>query len=98
MSERILLRGGRVVDPASDRDEVGDVLIDDGLVDVFPVGAITRALAGEELAEIGEMVEAGVRVLSDDGHCVPSARVLRNAMTYAKAFEGIVIAEHCEDA
>jgi dihydroorotase len=68
-----------------------------GLVDVFPVGAITRALAGEELAEIGEMVEAGVRVLSDDGHCVPSARVLRNAMTYAKAFDGIVIAEHAED-
>jgi dihydroorotase len=68
-----------------------------GLVDVFPVGAITRGLAGEEMAEIGEMVEAGVRVFSDDGRCVPSARVLRNAMTYAKAFEGIVIAEHAED-
>ena len=66
-----------------------------GLVDLFPVGAITRGLAGEEMAEIGEMVEAGVRVFSDDGRCVPNARVLRNAMTYAKAFDGIVIAEHC---
>jgi dihydroorotase len=36
------------------------------------------------MAEIGEMVEAGVRVFSDDGHCVPDARVLRNAMTYAR--------------
>ena len=68
-----------------------------GLVDVFPVGAITRGLEGEAMAEIGEMVEAGVRMFSDDGRCVPNARVLRNAMTYAKAFDGIVIAEHCED-
>jgi dihydroorotase len=183
VSERILLRGGRVVDPAPARDEVADVLIDNGaiaasdgstagatvldadglvvapglvdlhthlrepgredketvqsgsraaalggftavspmantepvadsaavihevralgeragLVDVFPVGAITRGLAGDEMAEIGEMVEAGVRVFSDDGHCVPDARVLRNALTYARAFEGVVIAEHCED-
>ncbi len=67
------------------------------LCDVFPVGAITRGLAGEEMAEIGEMVEAGVRVFSDDGRCVPSARVLRNALRYARAFEGVIIAEHCED-
>jgi dihydroorotase len=68
-----------------------------GLCDVFPVGAITRGLAGEEMAEIGEMVEAGVRVFSDDGRCVPSARVLRNALEYAKAFPGIILAEHCEE-
>jgi dihydroorotase len=44
------------------------------------------------------MVEAGVRVFSDDGNCVPSARVLRNALIYAKAFGGeVVIADHCED-
>jgi len=67
------------------------------LCDVFPVGAITRGLAGEDMAEIGEMVEAGVRVFSDDGRCVPSARVLRNALRYARAFEGVIIAEHCED-
>ena len=70
-----------------------------GLCEVFPVGAITKGLGGESIAEMGEMVAAGVRVFSDDGHCVPSARILRNALTYAKAFpEEIVIADHCEDA
>ncbi len=68
-----------------------------GLCDVFPVGAITRGLEGEQLAELGEMVEAGVRMFSDDGSCVPNARVLRNALRYATAFDDVVIAEHCED-
>ena len=44
------------------------------------------------------MVEAGVRMFSDDGRCVPTARVLRNALAYARTFDGVVIAEHCEDA
>jgi dihydroorotase len=66
---------------------------------VFPVGAISRGLAGETLAEMGEMVEAGVRVFSDDGHSVPTARLLRNALTYVKAFPvDVVLAEHAEDA
>ena len=70
-----------------------------GLCDVFPVGAITKGSLGESLAEMGEMVDAGVRVFSDDGNCVPTARILRNALTYAKAFpQEIVIADHCEDA
>ena len=182
MPEPILFRGARVIDPASGRDEVADVLVDggviapagsvsaavldcDGLVlapglvdlhthlrqpgredketvetgcraaalggftavspmantdpvadnaavihevlelgraagtcDVFPVGAITRGLEGEAMAELGELFEAGVRLFSDDGRCVPDARVLRNALTYVRAFEGAVIAEHCEDA
>ena len=68
------------------------------LADVFPVGAITQGLEGETLAEIGEMVASGVRVFSDDGRCVPTARTLRNALTYARAFDDVVIAEHCEDA
>src|ERR1700693_6352581 len=42
-----------------------------GLCDVFPVGAITKALQGETLAEMGELVEAGVKVFSDDGNCLP---------------------------
>ncbi|MDP9331296.1 MAG: dihydroorotase [Actinomycetota bacterium] len=70
-----------------------------GLCDVFPVGAITKGLEGESMAELGEMVEAGVRVFSDDGNCVPTARLLRNALMYAKAFpQEVVIADHCEDA
>ncbi|GIU96557.1 MAG: dihydroorotase [Actinomycetota bacterium] len=69
-----------------------------GACDVFPVGAITKGQQGETLAEIGELVEAGVRLLSDDGRCVASARVLRNALTYARAFaEPVVIADHAED-
>ena len=87
-----------VADNAAVIHEVRDLAATAGLCDVFPVGAITRGLAGEEMAELGEMVEAGVRMFSDDGRCVPDARVLRNALTYAKAFEDVVLAEHCEDA
>jgi len=67
-----------------------------GLCEVHPVGAITKGLAGEVMAELGEMAEAGVRIFSDDGHCVPASRVLRMALQYANAFD-VVVAEHCED-
>jgi dihydroorotase len=87
-----------VADNAAVVHEVRDLAERAGMCDVFPVGAITRGLAGEEMAELGEMVQAGVRMFSDDGRCVPSTRVLRNALTYARAFDGAVIAEHCEDA
>jgi dihydroorotase len=86
-----------VADDASVIAEVAVAAARAGLADVFPVGAITRGLEGEVLAEIGELVGAGVRVFSDDGRCVPTARTLRNALTYALAFEGVTIAEHCED-
>jgi dihydroorotase len=79
--------------------EIRDKAAAAGLADVFPVGSITKGLAGESMAELGEMVEAGVRMFSDDGHCVPSARMPRNALVYAKAFDAeVVIADHCEDA
>lgn len=87
-----------VADAAAVIHEVRDLGARAGLCDVFPVGAITRGLEGEAMAELGEMVEAGVRMFSDDGRCVPNARMLRNVLTYARAFEGVVIAEHCEDA
>jgi dihydroorotase len=86
-----------VADHAGVIHEVRDLAAAARLADVFPVGAITKGLEGESLAEIGEMVQAGVRVFSDDGRCVPSARLLRNALVYGKAFDDIVIAEHCED-
>ena len=87
-----------VADNAAVIHEVLDLARAAGICEVFPVGAITRGLEGEGMAELGEMFDAGVRVFSDDGRCVPNARVLRNALTYVSAFEGAVIAEHCEDA
>jgi dihydroorotase len=86
-----------VADNAAVIEEVRSLAARAGLCDVFPVGAITKGLGGEDMAEIGEMAQAGVRLFSDDGRCVPSARVLRNALAYAGAFD-VVIAEHCEDA
>ena len=87
-----------VADNAALIHEVLELARAAGTCDVFPVGAITRGLGGEEMAELGEMVDAGVRLFSDDGRSVPNARLLRNALTYVRAFEGVVIAEHCEDA
>ena len=86
-----------VADNAAVIHEVLELARAAGTCDAFPVGAITRGLGGQEMAELGEMVDAGVRMFSDDGRCVPNARVLRNALTYVRAFEGVVIAEHCED-
>ena len=87
-----------VADNAAVVHEVRDLAERAGMCDVFPVGAITRGLAGEDMAELGEMIQAGVRMFSDDGRCVPSTRVLRNALAYSRAFDGAIIAEHCEDA
>jgi dihydroorotase len=89
--------------PAADNaaviQAVRDLATAAGLCDVFPVGAITRGLDGEVLAEMGEMVEAGVRLFSDDGTSVPTARLLRNALVYVQAFgDDVVLAEHAEDA
>src|SRR5207248_3239740 len=69
-----------------------------GLVDVQPVGAVTVGLAGERLAELGAMATsaAQVRIFSDDGHCVSDPRLMRRALEYVKAFDG-VIAQHAEE-
>ncbi|MEU3269456.1 dihydroorotase [Saccharomonospora sp. NPDC006951] len=69
-----------------------------GLVDVHPVGAVTVGLAGERLAEMGTMAasEAGVRVFSDDGHCVADPLLMRRALEYSTAL-GVVVAQHAEE-
>ncbi|MGI9136840.1 MAG: dihydroorotase, partial [Candidatus Nanopelagicales bacterium] len=69
-----------------------------GLVDVRPVGAVTVGLAGERMAEIGAMAnsEAQVRVFSDDGKCVHDAALMRRALEYVKAFDGVV-AQHAQE-
>src|SRR5262245_17086466 len=86
-----------VADSAAVVHEVRDLAAAAGLCEVFPVGAITRGLEGEAMAELGEMVDAGVRMFSDDGHAVPKARLLRNAMTYVREFDEVAIAENCAD-
>ncbi|MDP1850861.1 MAG: dihydroorotase [Candidatus Planktophila sp.] len=69
-----------------------------GLVDVFPIGAVTQGLKGESLSEIGAMADsiAGVRVFSDDGNCVFDPLVMRRALEYIKKFNG-VIAQHAQE-
>jgi len=67
-----------------------------GIVSVFPIGSITKGLRGEELAEIGELKEAGVVGISDDGKPVENSEVMRRALEYAKMFDLVVIS-HCED-
>jgi dihydroorotase len=68
------------------------------LVDVFPIGAVTKGLAGEELSDIGAMADsqARVRVFSDDGNCVFDPLVMRRALEYVKQFDG-VIAQHAQE-
>ncbi len=63
---------------------------------VYPIGAISKGLLGEELAEIGEMVRAGVRAISDDGKPVMNAELMRRALMYAQHFRVPVI-QHAED-
>jgi dihydroorotase len=63
---------------------------------VFPIGAVTREQKGETLAEIGEMVEAGIVGISDDGKPVMDGRLFRRALEYAQLFNLPVI-QHCED-
>lgn len=65
-------------------------------VNVFPIGCITKGQKGQEITEMGELFEAGCVGLSDDGHPVMSAQVMRLAMEYARMFN-LPIISHCED-
>jgi len=69
-----------------------------GLLDVFPIGAVTQGIEGKVLAEIGAMADsvAQVRVFSDDGNCVSDPLVMRRALEYVKKFGG-VIAQHAQE-
>lgn len=67
-----------------------------GLVNVFPIGAITKGSEGKELAEIGDMAANGIVAISDDGKPVANAEIMRLALEYAKMF-GLTVISHCED-
>jgi len=67
-----------------------------GLIDIYPIGAITKNRKGEELSEYGAMAKAGCLALSDDGDSVENGSLLRKALEYAKMFNLLIIS-HCED-
>jgi dihydroorotase len=87
-----------VADTAGVVEQVMRLGIEAGLCDVFPIGAVTKNLDGQELSEIGAMADsaAKVRIFSDDGHCVSNPQVMRRALEYVKKFNG-VIAQHAQD-
>jgi dihydroorotase len=65
-------------------------------VNVFPTGAISKELKGEELAPIGSLKKAGVVAITDDGHCVQNNELMRRAVEYAKMFD-LPVLDHCQD-
>ncbi len=86
--------------PVNDSAHVTSYIVDKASkrspVNVFPIGAITKGSAGEELASIGAMKRAGIVAISDDGKPVMNSRVMRRAMETAAAYDLTVI-DHCED-
>ena len=68
----------------------------ESLVNVFVAGALTKNIAGEELASIGSLKRAGVVALTDDGHCVQNNELMRHALEYAKMFD-LPVMDHCQD-
>ncbi|HEV2914517.1 MAG TPA: dihydroorotase [Pyrinomonadaceae bacterium] len=87
-------------DPTNDSPAVTRFIIERGerarLSNVFPVGSLTKGSNGAELAEMGEMKQAGIVAVSDDGRPVPSAGMMRRAMEYARGFD-LTVVDHCED-
>ena len=86
--------------PVNDNASVTEYILlkarTEGIVNVFPIGAITKGQKGESLAQIGEMYEAGCVGVSDDGMPVMNSKVLRHAMEYVQAFD-IPVISHAED-
>ncbi|WP_370893375.1 dihydroorotase [Janibacter sp. GXQ6167] len=87
-----------VTDTAEAAERIYDLGVAAGHADVQPIGAVTKGLDGAELAELGLMhrSRARVRVFSDDGRCVGDARVMRRALEYIRAFDG-VISQHAQN-
>jgi dihydroorotase len=87
-----------VADTAGVVEQVWRLGKESGYCDVQPVGAVTVGLEGKQLAELGAMADsaAAVRVFSDDGKCVDDAVIMRRALEYVKAFDGVV-AQHAQE-
>jgi len=86
--------------PVIDNESVVKYIINrakqDGFVNVYPIGSITKGQAGEELSEIGELKFAGAVAVSDDGKPVMKASIMKKALQYASMFD-ITVISHCED-
>jgi dihydroorotase len=86
--------------PPNDNRAVSELIVrraaEVGVVRVYPVGAISKGLKGESLSEMGELKDAGCVAVSDDGHPVMNAELMRRAMEYARTF-GLPLVQHCED-
>jgi dihydroorotase len=86
--------------PVNDSPTVTSFIVErarrSAIVNVYPIGAITKESKGEQLAEIGSMHKAGIVAISDDGRPVMNSRVMRRAMEYAASF-GLTVIDHCED-
>src|SRR6266567_3906340 len=86
--------------PVNDNKTVTAYILDkartEGAVNVFPIGAITQGSKGEALAEMGELKEAGCVAVSDDGHPVANAELMRRALEYARGM-GIMVISHAEE-
>lgn len=87
-----------VADTAGVVEQVWRLGKESGYCDVQPIGAVTVGLEGKQLAELGAMHDsaAGVKVFSDDGKCVDDAVIMRRALEYVKAFDGVV-AQHAQE-
>ncbi len=87
--------------PAADDKAVVRYILDkaqrEGFVHVYPIGAMTKGLRGEELADIGEMKQAGIVGVSDDGRSVENSQVMQRVMVYAQMF-GVTVICHSEDS
>lgn len=68
----------------------------EGVVNVYVAGAITKGIAGEELAPIGSLKQAGVVAITDDGHCVQNNELMRRALEYTRMFD-LPVMDHCQD-
>ena len=68
----------------------------EGIINVYITGAITKSIAGEELAPIGSLKKAGVVAITDDGHCIQNNDLMRRALEYANMFD-LVVMDHCQD-
>jgi dihydroorotase len=87
-------------DPVNDNPAVTRFIIEQGqaakLANVFSIGAVTKGSQGKELAEMGEMKNAGIVAVSDDGRSVPTASMMRRALEYARGFD-LTVVDHCQD-